>query len=308
MSRRGVQIMEIDQLRHFLKVAELGNFTRAAEAIGLSQSALSRSVSRLEEELGQPVLERQTRNVTLTEAGKLLHDRARQIVSLVDDTVAEIADDGQTGQIRIAAIPTIAPFFLPSFLQKFGASFSKATVIVQEDTTDQLLGRLSEGEIDVAIMARPVDAKYLKTEDLFEEELFLVMSATNPLCEKKQIPMSEIETLPFVLLGEAHCLTDNIVSFCRQKSFHPVSVERTSQLATVQELVSLNHGVSMIPAMARVLDNSPRRIYRSIFGRKPSRKIIMVFNPYRYQSRLLESCKNLLRKYALDFVKKGATD
>lgn len=308
MSRRGVQIMEIDQLRHFLKVAELGNFTRAAEAIGLSQSALSRSVSRLEEELGQPVLERQTRNVTLTEAGKLLHDRARQIVSLVDDTVAEIADDGQTGQIRIAAIPTIAPFFLPSLLQRFGRQFPKATVVVHEDTTEQLVKSLSLGEIDVAVMARPLEAKYLKMEDLFEEELLLVLAASNPLCEKKQIPLSEIETLPFVLLGEAHCLTDNIVSFCRQKSFHPVSVERTSQLATVQELVSLNHGVSMIPAMARVLDNSPRRIYRSIFGRKPSRKIIMVFNPYRYQSRLLESCKNLLRKYALDFVKKGATD
>lgn len=305
MPRVGDQNMEIDQLRHFLKVAELGNFTRAAEAIGLSQPALSRSVARLEEELGQPVLERQTRNVALTEAGKLLIARARQIVSLVDDTVAEIADDGQTGQVRIAAIPTIAPFFLPSFLRKFGREFPKATVVVQEDTTDQLLKRLSDGEIDVAVMARPVDGKYLKIEDLFEEELLLVLAAGDPLCEKKQIRMSEIESLPFVLLGEAHCLTDNIVSFCRQKSFHPVSVERTSQLATVQELVALNHGVSMIPAMARALDTSPRRVYRSISGTKPSRKIIMVSNPYRYQSRLLESFKKSLRDYAADFQDVG---
>ena len=305
MSWPRVQIMEIDQLRHFLKVAELGNFTRAAEAIGLSQSALSRSVSRLEEELGQPVLERQTRNVTLTEAGKLLHDRARQIVSLVDDTVAEIADDGQTGQVRVAAIPTIAPFFLPSLLQRFGRQFPKATAVVHEDTTEQLLKSLSLGEIDVAVMARPLEAKYLKMEELFEEELLLVLAASNPLCEKKQIRMSEIEFLPFVLLGEAHCLTDNIVSFCRQKSFHPVSVERTSQLATVQELVSLNHGVSMIPEMARALDTSPHRVYRSIYGTKPSRKIIMVFNPYRFQSRLLESFKKCLREYSAEFKENG---
>jgi len=304
MSWPGVQIMEIDQLRHFLKVAELGNFTRAAEAIGLSQSALSRSVSRLEEDLGQPVLERQTRNVTLTEAGKLLHDRARQIVSLVDDTVAEIADDGQTGQVRVAAIPTIAPFFLPSLLQRFGRQFPKATAVVHEDTTEQLLKSLSLGEIDVAVMARPLEAKYLKMEDLFEEELLLVLAASSPLCEKKQIRMSEIEFLPFVLLGEAHCLTDNIVSFCRQKSFHPVSVERTSQLATVQELVSLNHGVSMIPEMARALDTSPHRVYRSIYGTKPSRKIIMVSNPYRYQSRLLDGFKKCLKDYVKDFQNK----
>ena len=108
--------MELEQLRHFLKVAELGNFTRAAEAVGLSQSALSRSIARLEEELGQPIFERQTRKVALTDSGNLLLDRARQILSLVEDAKAEIYDDGQTGRIRVAAIPTIAPYFLPERL------------------------------------------------------------------------------------------------------------------------------------------------------------------------------------------------
>src|SRR5215471_17152727 len=108
--------MELEQLRQFMKVAEFGNFTRAAEAVGLSQPALSRSIGRLEEELGQPVFERQTRQVTLTDAGKSLHARAQQIVSLAEDAKSEISDDGQTGRIRVGAIPTIAPFFLPCFL------------------------------------------------------------------------------------------------------------------------------------------------------------------------------------------------
>ena len=73
--------MELEQLRQFLKVAELGNFTRAAEAVGLSQPALSRSIARLEEELGRPVFERQARQVTLTDVGRLLHERAKQIVA-----------------------------------------------------------------------------------------------------------------------------------------------------------------------------------------------------------------------------------
>lgn len=290
--------MEIEQLRHFLKVAELANFTRAAEAVGLSQPALSRSIARLEEELGQPVFDRQTRQVVLTEAGKLLADRARQIIALADDTRAQITDDGQTGQVRVASIPTIAPYFLPGLLREFRRACPRATVLVREDTTDKLLHMLTEGEIDLAIMARPIDMKYLQVTDLFEEELLVVLPAGHPLADKKTIRPEEINGLPFVLLGEAHCLTDNIVSFCRQKSFHPVSVERTSQMVTIQELVALGHGISMVPAMARALDNSPRRVYRSLTGPKPARKIVAVTNPYRFQSRLNQALQKSLTDYA----------
>jgi len=287
--------MELDQLRYFLQVAERGNFTRAAEDLRISQPALSRSIQKLEEELGQPLFERQTRNLALTDSGDLLRSRARQILTLVEDTKAEITDDGQTGRLRVAAIPTIAPFFLPQVLQTFGRAYPKATVIVQEDTTENLIRALIDGAVDVAILALPIEARSLETEELFAEELLLLMSVDHPLTAKKQIRLSDIESLPFVLLGEAHCLSDNIISFCRQKSFHPVSVERTSQLAMVQELVSLNHGISMVPAMAQKLDTCSHRVYRSLSGTRPSRKIAMVSNPYRFQSLLLKSLMKQLR-------------
>lgn len=281
--------MEIEQLRHFLKVAELANFTRAAEEVGLSQPALSRSIARLEAEFGQPMLERQTRSVTLTDAGRLLLARAKQIVTMVDDTLVEITDDGQTGRIRVGAIPTIAPYYLPPLLKSFGKAYPRATVIINEEPTEQLLKSLTDGELDVGILALPLTVKHLEIHELFEEELQLVLPAHHPLADKPQVRLSDIQSLPFVLLGEAHCLTDNIVSFCRQKSFHPVSVERTSQLATVQELVALGHGISMVPEMARQLDHSKQRVYRSISGVKPTRKIVLVSNPYRYHTRLVQA-------------------
>jgi LysR family hydrogen peroxide-inducible transcriptional activator len=242
--------MELDQLRHFLKVAEHASFTRAAQEVELSQPALSRSISRLEEALGQPLFERQTRKVSLTDAGNLLLDKARQILTLVDDTKAQFVDDGRTGRIRVAAIPTIAPYFLPARLRDFHRDFPCSSVVVFEDTTDNLVKKLKDGLVDVVIAAMPIDAKYLEVEKLFDEELLLVTAAESPLAKKKTIRLGDIQTLPFVLLGEAHCLSDSIVSFCRQKSFHPLSVERTSQLATVQELVALNHGISFVPQMA----------------------------------------------------------
>jgi LysR family transcriptional regulator, hydrogen peroxide-inducible genes activator len=288
--------MDLDQLRYFLQVAERQNFTRAAGDLGISQPALSRSIQKLEEEFGQPVFERKTRSVSLTDAGTLLQARAQQVLSILEDTKAEITDDGQSGRVRVGAIPTVAPFFLPEVLRQFSREFPKATLIVQENTTDALLKSCTQGEIDLAIVALPIPAKYLEVEELFEEELLLVLPPDHPLVEKEKIRLSDVEPWPFVLLDEAHCLSDTIVSFCRQRSFQPVAVERTSQLAMVQELVSLSHGVSMIPALARQLDQSNRRVYRSFAGRKPTRTLAVVWNPYRFQCRLLKAFRERLRR------------
>jgi LysR family hydrogen peroxide-inducible transcriptional activator len=298
--------MELEQLRHFLKVAELENFTHAAEQVGLSQSALSRSIARLEEELGRPLFERRTRKVVLSDAGRLLFDRARMILMMADDAKAEICDDGQSGQVRAAAIPTVAPYFLPECLQSFHKQFPRAQVVVQEDTTDNLLKKIADGEVDVAIAALPIGAKYIEVERLFEEELLLVAANDHPLARKKAVRATDIQGYPFVLLGEAHCLSDNVIAYCRQKSFHPVSVERTSQLAMVQELVTLGHGVSLVPAMARARDTSNSRVYRSLAGPKPTRTIVMVSNPYRYHNSLVQSFQEHLRRGG--GAKNGRTD
>lgn len=288
--------MDLDQLRYFLRIADRQNFTRAAEDLGISQPALSRSIQKLEDELGQPVFERKTRSVALTDAGILLQARAQHVFSILDDTKSEITDDGQSGRVRVGAIPTIAPYYLPEVLRQFSKEFPKATLIVQENTTDALLKSCAQGEIDLAILALPVPAKYLEVEELFEEELLLVLPPDHPLVNQEKIRITDVEPYPFVLLDEAHCLSDNIVSFCRQRSFQPVAVERTSQLAMVQELVSLSHGVSMIPAMARRCDQSDRRVYRSFSGRKPTRTVAVVWNPYRYQNRLLAAFRDRLRR------------
>ncbi|MEZ6088495.1 MAG: LysR family transcriptional regulator [Pirellulaceae bacterium] len=293
--------MDIEQLANFECLAELKNFTHAAERLGISQSALSRSIQRLEEEIGQPLFDRKPRSVELTDVGVLFRSRAEQILLIVEDTKAEINDDGQSGRIRIGAIPTVAPFFLPELLRQFSGVHPKANLIVRENTTEDLMKRCKQGELDVAILALPVSAQYVEIEPLFEEELLLVLPSKHPLAERKSVKLADIEAYPFVLLDEAHCLTDAINSFCRQRSVQPVAVERTTQLVMVQELVSLGHGVSMIPAMARRLDRCETRIYRSLDGARPKRTLAAVWNPYRYQSRLLSAFREHLRGYATQF-------
>ena len=293
--------MELDQLRYFLRIAHFKSFTRASEELGISQPALSRSIQKLEEEFGVPVLVRKSKSVELTDAGTTLKNRAEQILSIVDDTKAEICDDGKTGRIRIGAIPTVAPYFLPRFLKTFARAFPEATVEIHEDTTKNLLHYCAQGDVDAAILALPVNDKYLETQELFEEELLLALPADHELTQKAAIRLCDIESTPFVILDEAHCLSDNILSFCRQRSFQPVVVGRTNQLAMVQELVSLSHGISMVPEMARRMDKAKTRVYRTLAGSTtPTRKIAIIWDPYRFQSRLMIRFREMLAEHSVN--------
>ena len=162
--------MEIHQLRYFAKVAEIGNFTRAAEACFVSQPSLSQQIAKLEEELGQPLFERLGRGVRLTEAGQKLLGRASQILLLLDEAKAAVADEPDAGRLVVAAIPTIAPYFLPAVLTRFAEECPRARIEVAEETTGRLLEMMAHGDVDLAIMALPLRGENLHVEPLFSEE------------------------------------------------------------------------------------------------------------------------------------------
>lgn len=287
--------LDFHQLQAFLAVARAKNFTRAAERVNTSQSALSRAIQRLEEQLGQPLFERKPREVALTEFGAWFQERAQRILDQVEDTVSEVAEYNKKGRIRLGAIPTIAPYFLPGILRTFAEIQPNVSIVVHEDTTAQLLRRCSLGEIDLAILAQPIDAQYLQAETLFTEELWLVLPQSHPLVDSQSVHLSDLKAHPFVMLNEAHCLSENISSFCQRQSVQFLSIEKISQLATVQELVTLGHGVSMVPEMAARIDPSDQRVYRQLTGERPTRTIVMVWNPYRFVSQWVKALQGFLR-------------
>ncbi len=287
--------LELSLLEQFLVVARTGNMTRAAGELHLSQSALSRSLQRLEDQVGQALFVRQPRAMVLTETGELLVGRAREILKLVEETCVELSEVGRRGRVRLGAIPTIAPYFLPRVLASFAAAQPEVAVTVQEDTTDQLMRRCLHGEVDLAVVALPIGGRGLEVEPLFSEELYLVVPPGHPLAGAEDVTAGVVGGFPFVMLNEAHCLSESIASFCRRQLVQPVAVERTSQLTTVQELVALDHGVSMVPAMARELDRTERRIYRSFSGERPSRTVALMWSAGRIQGRAVRQLREHLR-------------
>ena len=297
--------MDLGQLRYFSKIVEHRSFTRAAQDCSVSQPALSQQIGKLEKELGQPLFERQGRSIRLTPAGQLLQTHADKILQMVDDAKRQITDDGQTGRICISAIPTVAPYLIPKILRAVGDQFPHANFVICEDTTDVLLKRCSNGDVDVGILALPATGKYLNIEPLFDEELFLALPKDHPLLEKSRITSKDITNEPFVLLGDTHCLVDTIETYCNNKNFQPITVSRIEQLTTVQHLVALGHGLSFVPKIATIDDLGGKIVYRSLSGDKPTRRIAVCWNPYRYQSQLLSHFNKALLEYCGgDFLSK----
>ncbi len=290
--------MELNQFRYFLSVARHAGFTQAANELDVSQPALSRSVAKLEVELGQTLFERDSRPLALTELGKSFQQRCIQILGLVDQAVAEVADDETRGQVRIGAIPTIAPYWLPKLVSRFSKSRPNVQVHIFEEVTTRLLERIRHGELDVAIMAMPIDRHFLEIHKLFDEELFLMHGRNHELATKKSIRISDIDSYPMLLLDQSHCLSAQVESFCKQRSIQPIALERAAQLTTVQAMVAIGHGIAFIPSMARTRGGSTRSQYRSLEGVKPKRTVIMVWNPYRFQSRLVQK----LRQFIIEAV------
>lgn len=283
--------MELHQLRYVVAVADLGSFTRAAEKCLVAQPSLSQQIIKLERELGRPLFERLGRTVRLTEAGRAFYDQAVSVLGSVDEIrerVTAATDPGQ-GTINIGAIPTIAPYLLPPLLKDFSKLFPQATVALHEHFTEFTLRGCLEGELDVGVIASLPEDNLLHAETLLSEELLLALPPRHPLLKKRQVTLEHVAGEPFVLLNEIHCLGEQILGFCKQKECVPMIRCRSAQLLTVQELVALGHGISLVPAMARAMDRGRRCEYRSLADPRPTRTIRMVWHKDRYQSPLVKA-------------------
>lgn len=289
--------MEIHQLRYFISVAEIGSFTRAAQACYVAQPSLSQQIRKLEEELGQPLFERLGRRVRLTPAGRILYEHAAGILSSLAEARDALRDPSRLreGEIQVAAIPTVAPYLLPRLLRAFTRSFRRAEVTVHEDFTAEIVRHCAAGDVDLGIIALPIEDDRLAVEPLFSENLLVAIPSKHALARKRRITLEELTKERFVLLSEIHCLGAQVVRMCERQGCTPAVTCRSAQLLTVQELVGLGQGVSLVPEMAARLDRSGKIVYRSLSGAKATRTLAMIWNKRRYQRPLVEGLVQTIR-------------
>jgi LysR family hydrogen peroxide-inducible transcriptional activator len=267
---------------------------------------MSQQIINLERELGHKLFHRLGRRVVLTEAGKVLLDRARLIVLEVEDASKALRDSPTLERrIKVGTVQTLAPFLLPSLLARCRESHPNLLVNTHEDFRPDLVNGVVDGDLDLAIVPQPVRDPRISVEPLFTEPLLLVVGRNHPLATKASIAAADLAEESFVLLGHSSSLAMEIERFCGDHHFVPRLGHRCSQVATVKALVALGFGISILPRIAFKPDDKKTLVYRELGGRAPTREVVVIRHLQRYQTMGAEQFLKILRATVADLVAAG---
>jgi DNA-binding transcriptional LysR family regulator len=242
--------MEMRHLRYFLAVAEHSSFTRAAEAVHVSQPSLSVQIAALEEEVGVPLFDRLGRRVILTEAGQILREHAERVVHDLESGVQAIHElkGAERGRLTIGALSTVNSYLIPPLVSRFRRKFPNVSLHVQGRPSSDIIEDVLAARLDMGVCLLPVSDSRLAWQRLFDETLCLV-APTGAALSSSRLRMRELAKLPLVLMPADYCLRKMIDAECRQAGVRPqVSVEMTSPDG-ILEAVRQGAGFTILPTL-----------------------------------------------------------
>ncbi len=272
-------MITLRQLRYLAALARHRHFGRAAEDCAISQPALSMQVRELEREIGAKLVERRPGEITLTDAGTEVAQRATRILTAVSDLVDFVRHrDLLSGRLALGIIPTLAPYVLPLLLPRLQAQYPQLRLEVRETQTKMLLAELTGGEIDCAMLALPVNAAEVETLRLFDDRFLLAMPAAEALPAHSRVGIEDVDQRRLILLEEGHCLRDQALAFCATKRRDPPVGLGATSLATVMQMVANGYGVTLLPEVAVDAEARDTRVKLLHFSEpQPGRSIGLAF-------------------------------
>ncbi len=247
--------MNLRDLQYIIAVAETQHFGQAAARCFVSQPTLSGQIKKLEDELGVTLFERTNRSVEITPIGESILLHARQMMEQAD-AIRQLAlahQDPLAGPLRIGAIPTLSPYLMPLILMPLKTEHPQLRLILSEEMTDVLLGRLHNHEIDAALLATPVDDPNLENIPLFDEPFWLAHPREHPFYNKDEITQADLENTELLLLSDGHCLAKQAMQVCHLKERNhqgEMADLRAASLETLLQLVGAGFGSTLVPALA----------------------------------------------------------
>ena len=244
--------MNLKDLKYLVALADTGHFGKAAERTFVSQPTLSAQLKKLEEYLGVKLVERQPKNVQLTEVGKQIVIRARRMLDEGDEIVALARSntDPFAGKLKVALIPTIGPYLLPRVMQKIRKALPQLSLMLYEYQTEALLKRLRDGEIDLGIMALPALQDGLESRALYQENFTVALPNNHPLAAKSSIKVQDLKGQTLLLLEDGHCLRDQALEVCSRVDIKEAEDFRATSLETLRQMVVAGLGITLLPEMA----------------------------------------------------------
>ncbi len=241
--------MDYNQLKYFKTLSIICNFTKASDELDLSQSALSRSISKLEEELGVPLFQRKSRGVVLNQYGKIFLSHINQVLWEIDEAKEEINNmvDPSHGTISLAFIQLLGSNFVPDSISGFQKQEPGIRFHLIQDTSNKILDMIESGEIDVGFCSPQEPIKNLSSFQLTNEELFLIVNKDHILADKMEVDLCEVANDPFIIYKPETSLHDVIDKLCQSAGFHQSMSFEAFDEGTVAGLVGAKLGVALIP-------------------------------------------------------------
>ena len=269
--------IKLKDLRYLVTVADTGHFGQAAERCFISQPTLSAQLKKLEDYLGVQLIERQSRGATLTQAGEQIVARARLILSASDEviTIAQTYRDPLSGRLKVAMIPTVGPYVLPQVAPAVHKQMPRLDLLLFEYQTAPMLEKIQSGDIDVGVLALPVDIEGLASRKLYDEDFNVALPEHHRLAKQASVRISDLNDESLLLLEEGHCLRDQALEVCSRISVHERQDFRATSLETLRQMVAAGAGVTLMPELAAggAYGNARGVVIRPLVRPTPHRQI-----------------------------------
>jgi len=294
--------MNLRELEYLKAVAEHRHFGKAAFECFVSQPTLSGQIKKLEEELGVTIFERGRRGVLLTQEGKEIVQQARKVLSGVQELqqMAESFRDPFRGALRLGIFPTLSPYLLPHIVGRLHQEFPELRLLLVEDQTHRIEKQLLDGELDVLVLALPVENPVFEVQELFAEPFRMALPKEHDLARKKQVGVADLEGLSMLLLEDGHCLRAQVLDVCNTTGASEFSGFRASSLETLRQMVAAGTGITLIPELAvrRDLSAKGNIKYLPFKNPQPHRKLGLVWRKGSTRTQLFDKLAEIIRSEA----------
>lgn len=291
--------MKLRDLEYLIAVDEERHFHKAAARCFVSQPTLSGQLKKLEDELGLQLVERTNRHVEMTEVGLAVSKQAKRVLAEVNTIkdIAQIYKDPMVGELRLGLIPTVAPYLLPIIMPALNKAFPKLKIWLYEYQTHTLLEKIDHGELDLLILALPIEKHHFVEVDLFREPFRLALKRGDKLAKKKKVNLGDIANLDMLLLGEGHCLRGHVLDVCHFAGAKEESQFQATSLETLRHMIGEGVGMTLMPELA-IPKNATKKDpvqYIEFSDPKPSRRIGMLYRKNSYREDVFNNIAELIR-------------
>lgn len=291
--------MTITQLYYVLAVAEHQNFTKAAEKCFVTQPTLSMQIQKLEDQLDVQIFDRTKKPIELTEIGKKIVTQAKNIVNEAD-RIQDIVDQQKGfigGEFKLGIIPTIMPTLLPMFLKTFIKRYPKVKLKIEELTTEEIIQRIKDGNLDAAIAATPLENENIKERVLYFEPFVAYVPQQHKLHKADKIDVTELEIEDMLLLEDGHCFRDGVINLCKNLK---QSNEDHFQLesGSIEMLVKLANeglGMTLLPYLNTLdLKEIEKPKLRYFNEPSPAREVSIIYHKSELKMQIIEALQSVI--------------